>query len=71
MFDGETLADLAVEQKNRAKELIEDFMIVANGFTARYLASKGFSFTSPNLTLAETVAADYGIGIKIRYSTAV
>ena len=28
--------------KNRAKELIEDFMIAANGVTARYLEKKGF-----------------------------
>ncbi|MEK7235362.1 MAG: ribonuclease catalytic domain-containing protein, partial [Nitrospirota bacterium] len=30
VFDGEVLTDLRVEQKNRAKELIEDFMIAAN-----------------------------------------
>ena len=40
VFDGEQLRDLKVEQKNRAKELIEDCMIAANGVTARYLASK-------------------------------
>jgi exoribonuclease-2 len=42
VFDGEVVTDLAVERKNRAKELIEDFMIAANGVTARYLQSKGF-----------------------------
>jgi exoribonuclease-2 len=42
MFDGDVLADLRVEGTNRAKELIEDFMIAANGVTARYLAGKGF-----------------------------
>ena len=30
------------KQKNRAKEIIEDFMIAANGVTARYLAAKKF-----------------------------
>lgn len=40
VFDGEALTDLDVEKKNRAKEIIEDFMISANGATARYLASK-------------------------------
>ena len=40
IFDGDRIRDLAVEQKNRAKELIEDFMIAANGVTARYLAAK-------------------------------
>jgi exoribonuclease R len=42
VFDGDELKDLEVERKNRAKEIIEDFMISANGVTARYLASKMF-----------------------------
>jgi len=41
VFDGEALADLLPDEKNRAKELIEDFMIAANGVIARYLQSKG------------------------------
>jgi VacB/RNase II family 3'-5' exoribonuclease len=41
VFDGEVLSDLRPDEKNRAQELIEDFMIAANGVTARYLASKG------------------------------
>ena len=42
VFDGDALADLRPAEANRAKELIEDFMVAANGVTARYLASKGF-----------------------------
>jgi len=42
IFDGDQLRDLEIEEKNRAKELIEDFMIAANGVTARYLAAKKF-----------------------------
>ncbi len=42
IFDGEQLRDLAVDRKNSAKELVEDFMIAANGVTARYLAAKHF-----------------------------
>jgi VacB/RNase II family 3'-5' exoribonuclease len=38
--DGE-IADLRAEEKNRAKELIEDFMIAANGVVARFLAARG------------------------------
>ena len=34
MFDGDVLSDLRPDEKNRAKELIEDFMIAANGVTA-------------------------------------
>jgi VacB/RNase II family 3'-5' exoribonuclease len=41
VFDGETLADLRPDERNRAKALIEDFMIAANGVTARYLEAKG------------------------------
>jgi exoribonuclease-2 len=41
VFDGEAVVDLKVERTNRAKQLIEDFMIAANGVTARFLAAKG------------------------------
>lgn len=43
IFDGATLKDLAVETSNRAKDIIEDFMIAANSATARYLTSKNGS----------------------------
>ena len=42
IFEGDHLGALNVEQKNRATEIIEDFMIAANGVTARYLAAKNF-----------------------------
>lgn len=41
VFEDGVLANLRVEQKNRAKELIEDFMIAANQATASYLTRKG------------------------------
>ena len=41
VFDGSALSDLLPDEKNRAKELIEDFMIAANGVTAKFLESKG------------------------------
>jgi VacB/RNase II family 3'-5' exoribonuclease len=40
VFDGNTIRELNVEKRNCAKDLIEDFMIAANGVTARYLSSK-------------------------------
>jgi VacB/RNase II family 3'-5' exoribonuclease len=43
VFDGDVLADLRPDEKNRAKELIEDLMIAANGVAASYLAGKGFA----------------------------
>jgi VacB/RNase II family 3'-5' exoribonuclease len=42
VFDGEVLSDLRPDEKNRAKELIEDFMIASNGVTAKYLERKGY-----------------------------
>lgn len=42
IFDGDQIRSLEVEEKNRAKEIIEDFMIAANGVTARYLSSRNF-----------------------------
>ncbi|MHB1355067.1 MAG: RNB domain-containing ribonuclease [Anaerolineae bacterium] len=42
VFEGDEIRGLEVERRNRATELIEDFMIAANGVTARYLTSKGF-----------------------------
>jgi VacB/RNase II family 3'-5' exoribonuclease len=35
VFDGEELKDLEAEKSNRAKDIIEDFMIASNGVTAR------------------------------------
>lgn len=40
--DGE-LADMQTEVPNRAKELIEEFMVAANGATARFLEARHFS----------------------------
>ena len=42
VFDGDELKHFESEERNRAKEIIEDFMIAANGVTARYLSSKMF-----------------------------
>jgi exoribonuclease-2 len=42
VFDGDTVGGLVVDPRDRAKELIEDFMIAANGVVARYLAGTGY-----------------------------
>jgi exoribonuclease-2 len=42
VFDGDLLADLRPEEENRAKEMIQDFMIAANTATARFLETSGF-----------------------------
>ena len=40
IFEGDSIVDLQAEEKNRAKDIIEDFMIAANGVTVRYLSSR-------------------------------
>lgn len=42
IFDGDQIRDLDTANKNRASDIIEDFMIAANGVNARYLTSKQF-----------------------------
>jgi exoribonuclease-2 len=42
VFDNGELVDLRADQKNRAKDLIADLMIAANGATARFLVQQGF-----------------------------
>jgi exoribonuclease-2 len=43
VFEGEALTGLRAQSKNDATELIEEFMVAANGVTARYLEKKGFA----------------------------
>ncbi|MFN8007400.1 MAG: RNB domain-containing ribonuclease [Terriglobia bacterium] len=42
IFEGDELKDIRGEHSNRAKELIEEFMIAANGVTARFLTTHKF-----------------------------
>ncbi len=42
IFDGDAIRGLETQKPNRATDLIADFMIAANGVTARYLASRKF-----------------------------
>jgi len=43
VFADDTIVGLSVQEQNRARQLIEDFMIAANGVTARFLAAKRFA----------------------------
>jgi len=42
VFEGDVICGLQSEKPNRAKDLIADFMIAANGVTARYLSARKF-----------------------------
>src|SRR5207247_2112707 len=41
-FDGDAVSGLVTQERNRAKEIIEDFMIAPNGAIARFLAARRF-----------------------------
>jgi exoribonuclease-2 len=66
VFDADELKDLQAERKNRAKDIIEDVMIAANGVTARFLSSRGLpSFrrvvrTPKRWDRIRELAADHG-----------
>jgi exoribonuclease-2 len=67
VFDGNAVQTLAEERDNRARNLIEDFMIAANSATARFLETKGFPsirrvVRSPERwDRLEALAAGYGV----------
>ncbi len=42
VFEGDQIRALEVQDKNRAKEMIENFMVAANSVTAQFLAAKHF-----------------------------
>jgi exoribonuclease-2 len=42
IFDGDQIQSLEIDEMNRARVIIEDFMVAANGVTARYLSAKNF-----------------------------
>jgi exoribonuclease R len=42
IFEGDQIRTLKTEKKNRAREMVENFMIAANGVTARYLSHKKY-----------------------------
>jgi exoribonuclease-2 len=43
VFEGEKVIDIRQQVQNRARQLIEEVMIAANGCSARYLAAKGIT----------------------------
>ncbi len=65
-FDGDRVSGLAAEAPNRARQLIEDFMIAANGIVARFLEARRFPVLRRVVRSPErwqrivSLAADYG-----------
>jgi exoribonuclease-2 len=66
VFSDGSLAELKLDAKNRARDLIEDFMIAANGVSARLLTAKDFASLRRVVRTPERwdrlveVAADHG-----------
>ena len=69
VFEGEEIKDLTVDPQNQPRQLIEDFMIAANGVTARFLEQKGYPslrrvVRSPERWLRiVTVASEHGFSL--------
>jgi exoribonuclease-2 len=42
VFDGDQIQSLEIDEMNRARVIIEDFMVAANGVTARFLSANNF-----------------------------
>jgi VacB/RNase II family 3'-5' exoribonuclease len=67
VFDGNAVRDLAEERDNRARDLIEDFMIAANSATVQFLEAKRYPsirrvVRSPERwDRLEALAAQYGV----------
>ncbi len=61
VFVGDKLTDLKAAEANRAKELIEDFMVASNGVVARFLAQKGFAVLKRLLRSPERWARIVGL----------
>ncbi|MCA0324716.1 MAG: RNB domain-containing ribonuclease [Proteobacteria bacterium] len=40
LFDGDKVVDIRQQEQNRARQIIEEFMVATNGVTARFLAAK-------------------------------
>jgi VacB/RNase II family 3'-5' exoribonuclease len=69
VFEGEEIRDLTVDEQNQPRQLIEDFMIAANGVTARYLEEAGFAALRRIVRSPErwqrivSVAAEHGFSL--------
>jgi len=61
VFKDEFLTDLRADEKNRAKDLIEDFMVAANGVVARFLDTQGRASLRRTLRSPERWARIAGI----------
>ena len=66
VFDDGALSDLRPDARNRAKELIEDFMIAANGVTARYLEQKAHAVAAPGARCPQALGPDRRAGGRVR-----
>ncbi|WP_363355946.1 RNB domain-containing ribonuclease [Hydrogenophaga sp.] len=68
-FDGERITDIRQQPQNRARQLIEEFMIATNGCTARYLSAHGGMALSRVVRSPERwqriVDVAHGYGVKL------
>lgn len=71
VFKGDNLCEVKGEHKNRAKNLIEDLMIAANGVTARFLSARNFPSirrvvrTPKHWDRIMSIAAEHGYSLPV------
>ena len=63
VFYGDELKGMKSEDRNRAKDIIKDFMIAANGVTARYLEAR---IGEPSSTLSSPAPGPRAPGCALR-----
>jgi exoribonuclease-2 len=69
IFKDDLVVELKAEERNRAKEIIEDFMIAANGVVARFLESKNFPSIRRVVRIPERwgriveIASEHGVNL--------
>jgi exoribonuclease-2 len=66
VFADDSIADLVADKKNRARQIIEDFMIAANGATAAFLERQGFPSLRRVLRSPRAVESHRGVGGALR-----
>ena len=70
VFEDGRLVDLRADEKNRAKDLIADLMIAANGATARFLARARLPVAAPLPAVAAALGPHRGAGGAARRAAA-
>jgi exoribonuclease-2 len=67
VFSGDQIISMEYQEKNRAREIVENFMIVANGVTARFLSDNNYPSIRRVVSIPERWPRIVEIGAKYQY----